>query len=72
MTSFPKGGGSSDHDYVTYFPFLEISRKYNSMDSDGTISSTPTLIQAPDSNTNMFTQFSTSLLAMYLFLIGNI
>jgi hypothetical protein len=45
--------------------------KYNSINSDGSISSNPTLLQTPDSNTNMFNWFSTSLLAMYLFLTGN-
>src|ERR1044072_5179655 len=30
-----------------------LTTEYNSMDLDGTISSTPTLIQAPDCNTNM-------------------
>ena len=49
-----------------------LTTEYNSMDSDGIRSSTPTLIQAPDSNTNMFNNFFTSLLAMYLFLTGNI
>src|ERR1051325_7363844 len=37
--------------------------------SDGT--TTPTLMQIPDSNTNMFNWFSTSLLAMYLLITGN-
>ena len=45
--------------------------KYSSVDSDGKINSNPTLIQTPDSNTNMFDNFGTSLLAMYLFLTGN-
>jgi hypothetical protein len=38
----------------------------NSINPDGT-----TLIQSPNSNTNMFSLFPTSLLAMYLLLIGN-
>src|SRR4051794_11584760 len=48
-----------------------LATKYNSINSDETISSKPTLIQTPDSNTNMFNWFPTSLLAMYLFLTGN-
>ena len=35
------------------------------------INSDPTLFQTPDSNTNMFNWFPTSLLAIYLFLTGN-
>ena len=50
----------------------KLTTEYNSMDSDGTRSSTPTLIQVPDSNTNMCNHFSTSLLALYLFLTGNV
>ena len=42
--------------------------KYNFTNSDGT---TSVLVQIPDLNTNMFNWFSTSLLAMYLFLTGN-
>ena len=49
----------------------DLTTKYNSINSNGIKSSTPTLIQSPDPNTNMFNQFSTSLLAMYLFLTGN-
>ena len=44
---------------------------YSFVNSDGIISSTPTLVQTPDSNTNLFNWFPTSLLAMYLFLAGN-
>ena len=43
-----------------------------SVNSDGTVNSTtPTLMQIPDSNTNMFSWFPTALLAMYLLLTGN-
>jgi hypothetical protein len=48
-----------------------LATKYYSVNSDGTISSNPTLIQSPNSNTNMFNWFPTSLLAMYLILTGN-
>ena len=48
-----------------------LTTKYNFVHSDGTTNSTLTLIQVPDSNTNMFNWFPTSLLAMYLFLTGN-
>ena len=44
--------------------------KYNSVNSDGTINPNPILIQSPDTNTNMFNWFPTSLLAVYLLLIG--
>ena len=50
---------------------MVLTTEYNSMDPNGLISSTPTLIQAPDSNTNMFSWLPTSFLAMYLFLTGN-
>ena len=49
----------------------KLTAEYNSINSDGTISSTPTLVQTPDSNTNMFNALSTSFLAMYLLLTGN-
>jgi hypothetical protein len=48
-----------------------LATKYNSINPDGTINSSPTLIQSPNSDTNMFSLFPTSLLAMYLLLIGN-
>ncbi len=41
---------------------------YYQMSKDGTIAST--FIQAPDENTNMFTNYGNALYAMYLFLIG--
>ena len=48
-----------------------LATKYNSINSDNSINSNAILIQPPDSNTNMFDWFGTSLLAMYLFLTGN-
>ena len=48
-----------------------LANTFNTINSDKTISSASTLIQTPDSNTNMFNWFGTSLLAMYLFLTGN-
>ena len=50
---------------------LTLATKYNTFNSDGSINPIPTLIQPPDSNTNLFNWFPTSLLAMYLFLTGN-
>ena len=50
---------------------MNLATTYYSMDPDGNISSTPTLIQLPDSNTNMYDWFPTSLLAVYLLLTGN-
>ena len=47
----------------------DLTTTYESFNSNQT-NSTPTLIQSPDSNTNMFNWFPTSLLAMYLFLTG--
>ncbi len=38
---------------------------------DGTITSNKLFVQAPDENTNMFTNYGDALYAMYLFLIGN-
>src|ERR1051325_3612642 len=50
-----------------------LTTKYSFLNPDGTAnSSTPILAQIPDSNTNMFNWFSTSLLAAYLLLTGNI
>ncbi|RIB04268.1 hypothetical protein C2G38_2222821 [Gigaspora rosea] len=44
--------------------------KYYTILTDGSISATPTIIQQPDTNTNMFTNFFTSILAVYDFLTG--
>ena len=46
----------------------DLTTQYYFVNPDGT---NTTLYQVPDSNTNMFRWFPTSLLAMYLFLIGN-
>ena len=48
-----------------------LAAKYNPINSDGSVNPSPTLIQIPNSNTNMFNWFPTSLLAVYLFLTGN-
>ena len=48
-----------------------LTNTYNSYNSDGSINPNPTLVQTPNSNTNMFNWFPTSLLAIYLFLTGN-
>ena len=45
--------------------------KYNSINTDGSINPIPTLIQIPNSNTNMFNWFPTSLLANTCFLQVN-
>ena len=37
---------------------------------DGDITPKTILVQKPDKNTNMFTNYSTSLFAMYLYFIG--
>ena len=48
-----------------------LATKYNSINPDGSINTDTTFIQTPDSNTNMFNQVHTSMLAMYLLLTGN-
>ena len=48
-----------------------LTNTYNPINSDGSVNPNPTLVQTPNSNTNMFNWFPTSLLAMYLFLTGN-
>ncbi len=45
---------------------------YNQILEDGSISPNPFIIQVPDKNTNMFTDYKTALLAMYLALIGTV
>ncbi|GES87350.1 hypothetical protein GLOIN_2v1784920 [Rhizophagus clarus] len=42
-----------------------VTTKYDFVNPDGTISNTTTMIQDPDSNTNLFNWFPTSLLAVY-------
>src|ERR1051325_3279380 len=49
---------------------LNLATKYNPINPDGSVNPIPTLIQIPNSNTNMFNWFPTSLLAIYLFLTG--
>ena len=51
---------------------LNLTTQFSSVNPDGTPNSTPTLMQIPDSNTNMFSWFPTAILAMYLFLTGKI
>ncbi|GES75057.1 hypothetical protein GLOIN_2v1842993 [Rhizophagus clarus] len=48
-----------------------VATKYDFVNPDGTISNTTTIIQDPDSNTNLFNWFPTSLLAAYKLLTGN-
>ncbi|PKY26308.1 hypothetical protein RhiirB3_513186 [Rhizophagus irregularis] len=48
-----------------------VATKYDFVNPDGTISNTTTIIQDPDSNTNLFNWFPTSLLAVYNFLNGD-
>src|SRR5581483_2531447 len=48
-----------------------LTTQFSYVNSDGTINSTPAIMQIPDSNTNMFIWFSTSLLELYLLLTGN-
>ena|SRR5436305_882498 len=59
--------------YVTLGPYnpSDLATTFNSVDPDGIISSSPTLVQSVDSNTNMFNWLPTAILAMYLFLTGN-
>ena len=49
-----------------------LTTQFSYVNSDGTTNSTPAITQIPDSNTNMFSWFSTAILAMYLLLTGNI
>ncbi|RIA84731.1 hypothetical protein C1645_831819 [Glomus cerebriforme] len=48
-----------------------IVTKYDFVNSDGTINNNTTLIQEPDSNTNLFNWFPTSLLAVYKLITGD-
>src|SRR5579871_3677354 len=48
-----------------------LTNTYNPYNSDGSINPNSTLVLTPNSNTNMFNWFPTSLLAIYLFLTGN-
>ncbi|GBC04660.1 hypothetical protein RclHR1_00580025 [Rhizophagus clarus] len=44
---------------------------YSKVLDDGTFDSNPYIIQIPDENTNMFTNYKTAIFAMYLFLTGD-
>ena len=48
----------------------KLTSNYNQLLEDGTISPNSFLVQRPDKNTNMFTNYGTSLFAMYLYLLG--
>ncbi|RIA98452.1 hypothetical protein C1645_731671 [Glomus cerebriforme] len=48
-----------------------LTTKYHQISEDGTINSNAILVQEPDENTNLFSSFADSLLAVYLFLIGD-
>ena len=47
-----------------------LTTNYNAVDENGAISSTSSLIQTPDVNTNPYAWFDTSLLAVYRFMSG--
>ena len=47
-----------------------LTTKYHQISEDGTIDPNATLVQEPDENTNLFSSYPNSLLAMYLFLVG--
>ncbi|GES73543.1 hypothetical protein GLOIN_2v1784920 [Rhizophagus clarus] len=48
-----------------------VATKYDFVNPDGTISNATTIIQDPNSNTNLFNWFPTSLLAVYKILTGD-
>ncbi|PKK79909.1 hypothetical protein RhiirC2_768633 [Rhizophagus irregularis] len=48
-----------------------LATKYDFVNPDGTITNATTIIQDPDSNTNLFNWFPTSLLAVYNLLTGD-
>ncbi|PKY47234.1 hypothetical protein RhiirA4_543834 [Rhizophagus irregularis] len=48
-----------------------LATEYEFVNSDGIISNTTTIIQVPDSNTNLFNWFPTSLLAVYKLITGD-
>ena len=48
----------------------KLTNKYNQILENGTIASNSSFIQAPDTHTNMFTDYGTSLLSLYLYLLG--
>ncbi|PKY29796.1 hypothetical protein RhiirB3_484464 [Rhizophagus irregularis] len=49
----------------------ELTKKYYQETEDGNISKIATLIEEPDSYTNLFSNYPNSLLSMYLFLTGD-
>ncbi|RGB36457.1 hypothetical protein C1646_758097 [Rhizophagus diaphanus] len=51
-------------------PWLH-TKKYHQVTEDGNISKNAILIEEPDSNTNLFSNYPNSLLSMYLFLTGD-
>jgi hypothetical protein len=48
-----------------------LTKKYHQAAEDGHITKNPTLIEEPDSYTNLFSNYPNSLFSMYLFLTGN-
>ncbi|GES84910.1 hypothetical protein GLOIN_2v1841250 [Rhizophagus clarus] len=51
-------------------PWL-LTKKYHQITEDGNITPNATLIEEPDSNTNLFSNYPNSLFSMYLFLTGD-
>jgi len=49
-----------------------LTPSYNQLLEDGTLTSRPLFVQKPDTKTNMFTDYRTSLLSLYLFVTGTI
>jgi hypothetical protein len=56
-------------DYDKNNPWV-LTSEYNQELENGTILSNSSFVQKPDNNTNMFTDFKTSLLSTYLYLLG--
>ena len=48
------------------------TKQYHQITEDENLIITPSLIEEPDENTNLFSNFPNSLLAIYLFLTGNL
>ncbi len=48
----------------------KLTHSYNQILENGAIASNPSFIQIPNANTNMFTDYKTSLFSMYLYLTG--
>ncbi|CAG8466075.1 467_t:CDS:10 [Funneliformis caledonium] len=49
----------------------KLTDSYNQVLENGTIAPNSSFVQQPDMNTNMFTDYGTSVLSMYLYLIGD-